>query len=92
SKRLIDMEDTATGTVNHAMPLVREIIHSALQKFAVSIICVHNHPSGSIMPSMHDKRFTQELSSASQLMNIKFLDHVIVGDDTYFSFEESNLV
>ncbi|MFH1384628.1 MAG: JAB domain-containing protein, partial [Candidatus Omnitrophota bacterium] len=90
--RIIDIEDTVIGTVNHAMPIVREIIHSALQKFAVSIICVHNHPSGNITPSAQDKRFTQELSSAAHLMNIKLLDHVIVGDDTYFSFEESNLL
>ena len=92
NNRIIDIEDAAIGTVNHAMPIVREIIHSALQKFAVSIICVHNHPGGNIAPSEQDKRFTQELSSASQLMNIKFLDHVIIGDDAYFSFEESNLV
>ncbi|MFH1504942.1 MAG: DNA repair protein RadC, partial [Candidatus Omnitrophota bacterium] len=46
NNRIIDIEDAAIGTVNHAMPIVREIIHSALQKFAVSIICAHNHPSG----------------------------------------------
>ena len=43
NNRIIDIADAVTGTVNHAMPIVREIIHSALQKFAVSIVCVHNH-------------------------------------------------
>jgi len=92
SNRIINIEDTAIGTVNHAMPIVREIIHSALQKFAVSFICVHNHPSGNITPSAQDKRFTQELSSAAQLMNIKLLDHVIIGNNSYFSFEENKLI
>lgn len=87
SNRIIDIEDTATGTVNHAMPIVREIIHSALQKFAVSIICVHNHPSGAITPSNGDVVFTEELMQAGKIMRVKVLDHLIIGDDRYYSFE-----
>jgi DNA repair protein RadC len=88
SSRIIDIEDTATGTVNHAMPIVREIIHSALQKFAVSIICVHNHPSGIIEPSKHDKQFTNELCNAGRVMDVKIMDHLIIGDNDYFSFSD----
>ena len=79
SNRIIDIEDSATGTVNHAMPIVREIIHSALQKFAVSIICVHNHPSGGIEPSAQDRKFTKELSDAGKLMEVKLVDHIVMG-------------
>lgn len=88
NNRMIDIEDTATGTVNHAMPIIREIIHAALQKFASSIICVHNHPSGNITPSPQDKNFTKELAQAGKLMEIKLLDHIIIGADGFYSFAD----
>jgi len=92
SNRIIDIENTATGTVNHAMPIVREIIHSALQKFAVSIICGHNHPSGGIEPSAQDRKFTKELSDAGKLMEIKLVDHIIIGDDNHYSFADEGIM
>jgi len=88
NNRVIDILDAATGTVDHAMPIVREIIHSALQKFAASIICVHNHPSGNITPSAQDKKFTKELIDAGKLMEIKVVDHIIIGDGNYYSFAD----
>jgi DNA repair protein RadC len=84
--RIIDISDAATGTVNQAMPIIREIIHAALQKFATAIICVHNHPSANITPSPEDERFTKELAAAGKLMGVKVLDHIIIGDDTFYSF------
>jgi DNA repair protein RadC len=92
NNRIIDISDSASGTVNHAMPIVREIIHAALQKFAAAIICVHNHPSANIAPSPEDKKFTQELSAAGKLMDIKVLDHIIIGDDNYFSFADEGIM
>jgi DNA repair protein RadC len=50
--RIIDIADAAVGTVNQAMPIIREIIHAALQRFAAAIILVHNHPSGNVTPSI----------------------------------------
>ena len=88
NNRIIDIRDVARGTVNEAMPVIREIIHFALQKFAVSIICAHNHPSANIMPSKEDRLFTEDLISAGKLMGIKVLDHIIIGDDEYFSFTD----
>ncbi|MBU0571670.1 MAG: DNA repair protein RadC [Candidatus Omnitrophica bacterium] len=88
NNRVIDIADAATGTVDHAMPIVREIIHSALQKFAASIICAHNHPSGNITQSAQDKKFTKELSDAGKLMEIKIVDHIIIGDGNYYSFAD----
>jgi DNA repair protein RadC len=84
--RIIDITDAAAGTVNHAMPIVREIIHAALQKFAASIVCIHNHPSGNITPSPEDVKFTHELAAAGKLMGVKVLDHIIIGGDTFYSF------
>jgi len=84
--KIIDISDAATGTVNQAMPIIREIFHTALQKYAAAIICVHNHPSGNTAPSPQDKKFTQELSAAGKLMGIKILDHIIIGGDSFYSF------
>lgn len=92
SNRIIDMTDAAVGTVNHALPIVREIVHAALQKFAAAMICIHNHPSGNIIPSPEDKKFTQELQAAGKLMDIKMLDHIIIGDGAFYSFAEEGVL
>lgn len=92
NNRIIDIADAAIGTVNHAMPIVREIIHGALQKFAASIVCVHNHPSANIAPSTQDKKFTKELSEAGKLMEIKLVDHIIIGGDKYYSFSDEGVL
>ena len=92
NNRVIDIVDAATGTVDKAMPIVREIIHSALQKFAASIICVHNPPSANITLSTQDKTFTKVLCDAGKMMEIKVLDHVIVGDNQYYSFADEGLI
>ncbi|MGB5156319.1 JAB domain-containing protein [Desulfobacterium sp. N47] len=90
--RIIDISDAAIGTVNHAIPIVREIIHAALQKFTTSIICIHNHPSANLTPSHEDKKFAAKLTDAGKLMDIKVLDHIIIGDDSYYSFAEHGLM
>jgi len=92
NNRIIDITDAAIGTVNQVLPIVREIIHSALQKFAVSIVCAHNHPSANITPSPQDKKFTKELSDAGNLMEIKLIDHIIIGDDSYYSFADEGML
>ena len=92
NNKIIEINEAAAGTVNHAVPIVREIIHAALQKFAAAIICVHNHPSANIAPSSEDKKFTQELAAAGKFMDIKVLDHVIIGDGNYFSFADEGLM
>jgi DNA repair protein RadC len=90
NNRIIDISDASVGTVDQAFPIVREIIHTALQKFAKSIVCVHNHPSGEIVPSRGDIAFTRELYSAGKLMQIEVLDHLILGNDNFYSFADEN--
>ena len=92
NNKIIDIADAAYGTVNQAAPIVREIIHGALQKFAAAIICVHNHPSANIAPSAEDKKITGELSAAAKLLGIRMLDHIIIGDGSYFSFADEGLL
>jgi DNA repair protein RadC len=90
--RIIDINDAAQGTVNQARPIIREILHTALQKFAAAIICIHNHPSGNTTPSPEDKTFTSELTAAGKIMGIKVLDHIIIGGDTFFSFANDGML
>lgn len=86
--RIIDIFDAAYGTVNKAYPIIREIFHKALQNYAVSLICAHNHPSGEIAPSREDREFTEELFKAGKIMQVTVLDHVIIGDNEYYSFAD----
>jgi len=86
--RIIDNAEIKEGTVNRVDPTVREIFHKAAQRFAVSIICVHNHPSGEPEPSEQDKRFTRELVQAGKILRVKVLDHIIIGNDSHFSFAD----
>lgn len=92
SNRIIDITDTASGTVNLVIPIVREIIHTALQKFAVSLICIHNHPGANLSPSPQDKKFTKDLCDAAKLMEIKVLDHIIIAGDKYYSFADEGMM
>jgi DNA repair protein RadC len=91
NNRIIDISDNAVGTVDQAFPIVREIIHAALQKFAKSIVCIHNHPSSELTPSTQDRKFTRDLCNAGKLMDISVLDHIIIGGDKHFSFADEGL-
>lgn len=90
--RIIDIFDAEEGTVNKASPIIREIFQKALQNFATSLICVHNHPSGKVDPSTEDREFTEELFKAGNIMQVKVLDHVIIGDNEYYSFADEVLI
>jgi len=67
------------GTVDHCNPPLREIFKTALDKNAVSIILVHNHPSGKCKPSAEDKVFTEGVKKVSKILQITLLDHIIFG-------------
>jgi len=86
--RLIDIVEITEGTVNQANPIIREIFQKALQAFASSIVCVHNHPSGDVSPSKEDRDFTKELCQVGKSMQIRVLDHIIIGDNKYYSFAD----
>jgi DNA repair protein RadC len=90
--RIIEIVEAGEGTVNQIKPLLREIYHKALQNFAPFLICVHNHPSGDPQPSEEDKKFTQELITAGEILLVKTLDHIIIGNDDYFSFADGGLI
>jgi len=89
---ITDIVEIDEGTVTQTTPYVREIISKALQNFSPAIVCVHNHPSGDSKPSQEDKNFTKELVNAGKFMQVKILDHVIIGDNQYFSFADKKLI
>lgn len=90
--RVIGIFDEAEGTVNQAAPILREIFQKALQHCAVSLICAHNHPSGDVTPSEEDRRFTRRLREAGEIMQVGVLDHIIIGNDRYYSFSDEGLL
>ncbi len=81
-------EGGITGTV--ADP--RKILKTALEHDAVSIILCHNHPSGSLKPSRQDEQLTEKIKQASQHLDIKVLDHIIVSDEGYYSFADEGIL
>ena len=86
--RVIKDETISIGTLNASVIHPREIFKSAIKESAHSIILVHNHPSGEPEPSHEDTEITEKLFDAGELLNIKVLDHVIIGKDNYYSFKE----
>jgi len=84
--------ELSKGTVNTSLISAREIFLQALSHQAVNIILVHNHPSGDPTPSAEDIKVTKQISNAGELVGIKLLDHIIIGDQKYISFNEEHLL
>ena len=80
------------GTLNASLIHLREVFKGALLANANCIMLAHNHPSGNPEPSSADKQVTSILVKAGKLLDVQVLDHIIVGDKTYFSFRESSLL
>lgn len=89
---IADIIDIDQGTVDQANPHIREILQQAIRKNSASIIVSHNHPSGSIDPSDQDKTFTKNLVIAARATGICCFDHIIIGDNCYFSFADEGLM
>lgn len=80
------------GTVDSAAVYPREIIKTALQLNAAAVIVCHNHPSGDPDPSQCDREITRELVFSCRVMGMKLLDHLVVGEERYFSFADHGLI
>ncbi|MFO8163055.1 MAG: DNA repair protein RadC [Desulfatiglandales bacterium] len=87
-----EVMDIEYGTVDQANPYIRDIIQIAIRYNSPSIIVAHNHPSGSITPSDADKRFTKSLMMAARATGISLFDHIVIGDNRYFSFADEGLI
>ncbi len=89
---LIDETNISKGTVNASLVTPRELFVEALKKEAVSMILLHNHPSGDPTPSRDDILTTKRISECGLLIGIELLDHIIIGNNCYVSFREENLL
>lgn len=89
---IISKEVISIGTLDASLVHPREAFKPAVKKSAKSIIFVHNHPSGDFSPSNDDFKTTQRLIEAGDILDIKVLDHIIIGKDGYYSFKKENLL
>lgn len=92
SKKLIHEKVLFIGTLNRSLVHPREVFKEAYQVSASSIICVHNHPSGEVLPSKEDVLFTSQLVKVGKMLGIEVIDHIIIGEDKYYSFFENNRI
>ncbi|HDP73501.1 MAG TPA: JAB domain-containing protein [Candidatus Woesearchaeota archaeon] len=92
SNRIIEKKKIFVGTLNESIIHPREIFKEAVKNSSHGIILVHNHPSGRCFPSEEDEKVTEMLSEAGKIIGIRFLDHVIICDESYYSFRENNKV
>ena len=88
TKKLIHEKTLFIGTLNRSLVHPREIFKEAYQVSASSIICIHNHPSGEVLPSKEDILFTSQLVKVGRMLGIDVIDHIIIGDEKYYSFFE----
>lgn len=91
-KELIERKLLFMGTVNRSTVHPREVFKNAYLCSASGIICVHNHPTGDINPSNEDIFFTKSLVSIGNMNGIPVLDHVIIGNDNYYSMHDSGII
>lgn len=90
--RLIAFEELFRGTIDGASVHPREVVKQALARNAAAVIVAHNHPSGVAEPSQADQLITQRLQQALGLIEVRVLDHLIVGDGHCYSFSEHGLL
>ena len=92
SNKVLKKIQLSKGGIIGTLVDVRLVLKAALQIGAVGLILTHNYPSGSLIPSQADKKITQKLKIASETIDIKVLDHLVITEKAYFSFADENLL
>ena len=92
TKKLIHEKVLFIGTLNRSLVHPREVFKEAYRVSASSIICIHNHPSGEVLPSKEDIVFTAQLVKVGKMLGIEVIDHIIIGNEKYYSFFENNQI
>ena len=90
--RIIGAFEVCVGTIDASLINIRGIMQRALLCNASRIMVAHNHPSGDSNPSREDKKSTMKIKDACDLMGISLLDHIVIGEDEYFSFKAEGLL
>lgn len=89
-RQLIERKLLFMGTINQSITHPREVFKEAYRISASSIVCMHNHPSNDVLPSKADILFTDTLVKTGNIQGIPIIDHIIVGDNNYYSFYDHN--
>lgn len=92
ANKVIKLEMIGVGGMAGTTADPKKIFKSALENNAASVMLCHNHPSGNVIPSNADKQITNNIVKAGQFLEIKILDHIIIGNDNYFSFADEGLL
>ncbi|NLW22431.1 MAG: DNA repair protein RadC [Tissierellia bacterium] len=90
--QIISIQDVSIGNLNSSIVHPREVFRMAIKRSANSIILVHNHPSGDPTPSKEDINITHRLIDAGNIIGIKVLDHIIIGDNKYVSLKQEKII
>lgn len=90
--KLIGENEISKGTVNASIITPREIFIEALQRQAVAVVAMHNHPSGDPAPSSEDIALTKRIQEAGEIIGIELLDHIIIGNNCYVSLREEGIL
>ncbi|MCD7973929.1 MAG: DNA repair protein RadC [Candidatus Azobacteroides sp.] len=92
SKKILVKQKISQGGISSTTVDIRLIIKLALEACASAIIICHNHPSGNKSPSLDDRKLTLKIKESAKMMDLQLLDHIIIADDTYFSFADEGLI
>lgn len=92
ANQVVKEEHLSKGGISGTVVDIRLICKSAIENNASSLVVAHNHPSGQVQPSDQDKSITTKLRDALKLFGITLIDHIIVGDNRYFSFSDEGLI
>ncbi|MCW3162240.1 RadC family protein [Chryseobacterium oryctis] len=92
SNKIIHITQLTQGGINQSIVDIRILFKTALEHFSTGIIVAHNHPSGNLKPSTEDLTITQKIKEAGELLNIQLLDHLIIIQNSYFSFSDEGLL
>jgi len=90
ANRILGVEEISRGATDQAVVYPRKVIKSALDRNAAKLIFAHNHPSGNLNPSDQDIQITRKLKKACNSVEVKLVDHIIVGRKDYYSFREND--
>jgi DNA repair protein RadC len=89
---IINYEVVFVGTQNQSITHPREIFNKAIKNSAIKIIIMHNHPTNDTTPSGEDIKFTKEIKEIGEFLKIPLIDHIIIGENNYFSFFENHML
>lgn len=89
SNKVLGIRKISDGGINGTVVDVRLIFSTALKGMATSIICLHNHPSGNLLPSDADMKITRKIRDGGNILDVKLLDHLIITPDGYYSMADN---